>query len=240
MSLIAAGIAAGAGLIKNRRSTKAGDAAADDASANTELAMGELQKGVNKLDDLQPMIDRFAQQGQDSFDKYQNMLGPLEESLNDYYTNLNPDELAAQGNQTAQQQYQNSMNQVNDQLAAQGITNSGMGSQLGMEYGNQMAQTKAQNIMDAPHQVAQQQQGWLNYGAQQSNNAFGQMQAGLGAQTNQANAYNQAYGNMANMYGGQAAQSHQTAQDNYSQGSQALNSGMMLGGYLGDKAGWKF
>ena len=125
----------------------------------------------------------------------------MEETLNNYYKNLNPDELAAQGNQAAQQQYQNSMRQVNEQLAAQGIGNSGMQAQMGMQMGNQMAQTKAQNQMNAPHQVAQQQQGWNSYLANQSNTAFNQMGQGVNAQQAQGNAYTNAYGNLANMYG---------------------------------------
>ncbi len=233
-----AALSAGSGLIGSRRSRKQADDAADEAQRAAQMGLDEMSKGVDILDNLQPTIDNFAQMGQEGFDKYQRMMGPLEDSLNDYYMNLNPNELAAQGNQAAQSQYQNTMNQVNDQLAAQGISNSGMGAQMGMQAGNQMAQTKAQNIVNAPHQVAQQQAGWTGQLQNQGNQAFNQMQSGVNAQQNQANAYNNAYSNMANIYGGHAAQNNQLAQSGYQNANQNLQSGLALGSYLGEKGNW--
>ncbi len=239
MSLMAAAaISAGSGLIGGRRSRKGADDAADAAQRAAQMGVGELEKGIDILDKMQPSIDRFAQMGQDSFDRYQRMLGPMEDSLNNYYSNLNPDELANQGNQAAQQQYQSAMKQVNDQLAAQGISNSGMNAQMGMQYGNQMAQTKAQNIVNAPHEVAQQQSGWTQNMQNQSNQAFNQYNAGVNAQQTQANAYSNAYNNMANLYGGYAAQNNQLAASGYDSANQNLQSGMMLGGYLGESSNW--
>ena len=254
MSLIGAGLALGGSIISGIGSKKAGDAAADAAedaaraaAIASQQAIGKLEQGLTHLDKLQPAIDNFAKLGQDQFNRYQNMMGPMEDSLQDYYMNLDPDEYAAQGNQNAQHQYQSAMNQVNDQLAAQGISNSGMNAQMGMQYGNQMAQTKAQNIMDAPGQVAQQQQGWLGYTSGQGNNAFNQMQSGLGAQQEQASMYQNAYNNMANVYMGQASDNYNMASNNanlasqqYAGGQDALGSGFALGGFLGGEANWGF
>ncbi len=241
MSLMAAAaISAGSGLIGGRRSRKGADDAADAAQRAAQMGVGELEKGIAILDKMQPSIDRFAQMGQDSFDRYQRMLGPMEDSLNNYYSNLNPEELAAQGNQAAQQQYQGAMKQVNDQLAAQGISNSGMNAQMGMQYGNQMAQTKAQNIVNAPHEVAQQQSGWTQNMQNQSNQAFNQYNAGVNAQQTQANAYGNAYNNMANLYGGYAAQNNQLAQSGYQNANSNLQSGLALGAYMGEKANWEW
>jgi len=241
MSLMAAAaLSAGSGLIGGRRSRKDADKAAKQAQRAAEMGVGEIEKGIGVLDRMQPAIDQFAQYGQDNFDKYQSMLGPLEESLNDYYMNLNPDELAAQGNQTAQQQYQGAMSQVNDQLAAQGIQNSGMNAQMGMQYGNQMAQTKAQNILQSDDQVAQQQSGWANHLSGRSDQAFNQYNAGMNAQQNQANSYQNAYNNMANIYSGQSAQNNQLAQSGYQNANSNLQSGLALGAYMGEKAGWKW
>ncbi len=236
--MAAAAISAGSGLIGSRRSRKDADKAADKAQRAAEMGVGEVEKGIGMLDRLQPSIDQFAQYGQDNFDKYQRMLGPLEDSLNNYYSNLNPDELAAQGNQAAQQQYQGAMNQVNDQLAAQGIQNSGMNAQMGMQYGNQMAQTKAQNMLTADDRVAQQQAGWANQVAGRSDQAFNQYNAGVGAQQNLANQYNNAYNNMANIYSGQAAQNNQLAASGYQNANSNLQSGLALGAYMGEKADW--
>jgi len=234
---LAVGSAVGGG-VGSRRSKRRGDDAEDEANRNKELALGELAKTTDTLDALKPTIDKFAQQGQDSFDRYQAMFQPLEQTLNDYYMNLDPDMYAAQGNQTAQQTYQNTMNQVNEQLASQGIMNSGVNTQMGMQYGNQMAQTKAQNIMNAPDQVAGMQQDWLQYGTNRTDNAYNQYSQGVNAQSNLAGQYNQAYENMANVYAGQSAQSNASAQNYYNQGNDNLASGMMGVGYFGDKAGW--
>ena len=213
-----------------------------DAEANAqkmmENSLGELRKVTDTLDSFQPVINKFAQQGQASFDRYNDMFGGIESSLNDYYNNLNPDMYAAQGNQTAQNMYQNTMNQVNEQLAAQGIHNSGVSSQMGMQYGNQMAQNKSQNIMNAPQQVAQQQQDWLQYGTNRQDNAYNQYAQGVQAQGNLGSQYNQAFTNMANVYAGQSANYNQQAQNYYNQGNQALASGMMGAGLAASGGGW--
>ena len=236
---LAVGSALGGG-VSSRRSKRRGDDAQDEADAALAEQMKYLGKTTDVLDALQPTIDKFAAAGQENFDNYQEMMGPLEDTLNDYYMGLDPDMYAAQGNQTAQGAYQNTMNQVNEQLASQGIMNSGVNTQMGMQYGNQMAQTKAQNIMDAPEQVAQQQQNWLGYTANRADQGWNQMQQGVNMQANQANQYNQAYTNMANAYGGQSAQANQAAQNNYNQGNQALGQAARGVGFglMGDSQGW--
>ena len=236
MSLgVALAVGSGVSSIGSRRR---GSDAEDEANKNKNLALGELGKVTDTLDALQPTIDKFAQMGQDEFDRYSRMNGSMEDVLNEHYMNLDPDMYAAQGNQTAQNTYQNTMNQVNEQLASQGIMNSGVNTQMGMQYGNQMAQTKAQNIMNAPDQVAGMQQDWLQYGTNRTDNAYNQYSQGVNAQSNLAGQYNQAYENMANVYAGQSAQSNASAQNYYNQGNDNLASGMMGVGYFGDKAGW--
>lgn len=223
MSFLAAaaiGSAAASG-IGSRRARKKADQSASNA-------LGALAGQQGKIDDFSRIADKFAQLGQDSYNRYTEMFGPLEEKLNDYYMNLNPDELAAQGNQNAQQQYQQAMNQVNDQLAAQGISNSGISAQAGMQMGNQMAQTKAQNIMSAPHQVAQQQQGWMNYGANRQDNAFGQMAQGIGMQGNVTNMYGNLAGQISNVHTGQANQQNGM----YQQGMNSMGQGLGAAAYF--------
>jgi len=233
------GVALGVGsAVSGIGSRRRGSDAEDEANKNKELALGELGKVTDTLDALQPTIDKFAQMGQDEFDRYSRMNGSMEDVLNEHYMNLDPDMYAAQGNQTAQNTYQNTMNQVNEQLASQGIMNSGVNTQMGMQYGNQMAQTKAQNIMNAPQQVADMQQQWLGYTSGAKNNAYNQYASGVNAQTGMADKYNQAYTNMANVYAGESANSNQAAQNAYNQGNQSLASGMAGVGYFGNEAGW--
>lgn len=210
---------AGAGIV----SGLSGRSASKQAKQARKDARQAQAMQIQKLDEFKPMVDRFSRLGEDQFNKYQEMFGGLEETLSDYYMNLNPDELAAQGNQTAQQQFQLSMDQVNSQMAAQGIMGSGVQSQLALGQGNQMAQTKAQNVMNAPHEVAQMQQGWMNYGANRQDQAFNQMGQGVQAQSNLAGMY-------GNAYQGQANQSMQMAGNYQSQANQGMAS---MGSALG-------
>lgn len=158
-------------------------------------------KGHDILAGLKPQIDKFAEEGASEYQRYKEMAGPLEDSLSDYYNNLNPDELAAQGNQSAQQQYQASMNQVNEQMAASGMSNAGASAQMAMQQGNAMAQTKASNQMNAPHQVAQMQQGWLGYAGGQKDSAQNMWNTGTQMQSNLGQAQSAAYQNEGNALG---------------------------------------
>ena len=194
-------------------------------------AQESLDKQLGKIDEFSGLADSFAKAGQANFDKYQNMFGGFEENLNDYYMGLDANELAARGNQNAQQQYQQAMSQVNDQMAAQGITGSGIQSQLGMQGATDMAQQKAQNITNAPHQVAQMQQGWMNYGAGRQDQGFNQMQQGVNMQGNVANMYNNAYGAQANQYNQMGANNLNQAQ----QGAQGIASGLASAAYFSGK-----
>ena len=163
--------------------------------------------------EFQKLADEFAAVGKDRFDRYVEMFDPLEEKLHDYYMNLNPDELAARGNQTAQEQYQLAMSQVNEDLAARGLLDSGIQGQLNHELAMNMAETKAENILNAPHQVAELQSGWLDYGKTAQDSAWNMYAQGLNAQSaytqmklNADAAYMQSgmmgYGNYASMLGG--------------------------------------
>lgn len=220
MAAAALGSAAISG-ISGRRSRKAGDAAyrqAQDAMASQ----------LGKLDDFSGIADKFSQLGEGQFDRYQDMFGPIEDKLNDYYMGLNPDELAAGGNQTAQQQYQQAMGQVNDQMAAQGISGSGIQAQMGMQMGNQMAQTKATNIVNAPHEVANMQQGWMNYGAGRQDQAFNQMNQGVNMQSNLSSMYGNAYSGQANQFNQMGNMNIGLAQ----QGIQSMGQGLGSAAYF--------
>ena len=93
-----------------------------------------------------------------------------------------------------------------------------------MQQGNQMAQTKAQNQMNAPHQVAQQQQGWLGQMDQSKNNAANMWSQGTQMQQALANS-------QANMYGqqGNALGSMGSAFGNAQAGMNQFNSELLSG-----------
>lgn len=186
-----------------------------------------------KINEFSGVADKFANLGQEQFDKYQDMFGGFEETLNDYYMNLNPDELAAQGNQTAQQQYQQSMSQFNDQMAAQGMVGSGMQAQIGMEGAINMGQQKAQNLLNAPHQVAEMQQGWMNYGAGRQDNAWNQMSQGVDLKGSVTNMYTNAFQDQANSYERSSNTYSQNANQAFGSMAKGLGSAMYFGGKEG-------
>ena len=101
MSWMAAAAAGGAIIsgISGRKSRKA-------AKAQAAQAQAMYQQQAGRIDEFSGLADKFAGLGQEQYDRYQGMFGPMEDKLSDYYMGLNPDELAAGGNQTAQQQYQ--------------------------------------------------------------------------------------------------------------------------------------
>ena len=201
-----------------------------EAEQRMDQALDTLQGSKKYIDDFMGLADKFMQIGQDSLDRYNRMFQPLEETIHDYYMNLDPSEFAGQANQTAQQQYQQAMQQVNDQMAARGLSTSGIGSQMSYDLANQMAQTKAQNIMNAPHQVAQMQQGWMNYGANRQDNAFNQLNQGMGYQQSGTNMYNNLAANIANMQSGMGAQQYGLANQGMQSAGQGLGAAMYFGG----------
>jgi hypothetical protein len=224
MSLLGGAIALGGSLLGSRNSRKAQNAAQDQANLALNMQLMDRAQQQQNLEAFKPMVDKFAQYGQDNYNRYTNMFGSLEDTLNDYYMNLNPDEYASQSNQALQQQYQQAMNQVNSDLAARGITNSGVGSQMNYDLATQMAQGKAQNIMDAPHQVAQQQQGWLNYGTGRMDNAYNQMASGFGAQQGLLDRQNAVLSNnpMSNNLMQQSGQNYQLSNQYGQQAGDAM------------------
>jgi len=204
--LISGGLSMGGAL----GSAAMGNKGAKDAQKKQEKMMEAIQNinlgNVSRLDQLKGDVDSVARQGRDNFAKYEQMLGPIEDTMENYYMNLNPDELAAQGNQTAQQQYQQSMNSVNDQLAANGMLDAGTNAQLQMQGSTNLAQQKSQNIMNSPHQVAQKQQEWLGYVSGKNDNAYNQMNQGLQNQMNHASQYQMLGGSAMNQAGNMASQ----------------------------------
>jgi len=224
MSAILAAAALGSAAISgigSRRKDK-------EAESGREDAVGAINKGIGKIDDFSSIANDFAAAGENSFLRYEEMIQPIEKTLNDYYMNLNPDELAARGNQTAQQQFQTAQDQAYSDLASKNMLDAGAKAQLDMGYGNQMATTKYQNIMDSSHDVANMQSGWYGNVANQKNQAANMYGQGVNQQANVSNMYNNAYGNMANVYSGQATQASNMAQE----GRQGVGSGTMAAAYF--------
>ena len=118
---------------------------------SVSLAQGNNQAGI---DAAQGFLDDWA----DTF-------GGLEDNLSEYYNNLDPDKFAVQNKVALQQNLDKSMAQFNEQMAASGLQSSGMKQQAAKEAMFAQASGNAQIDINAPEQVSQMQQGFLNYGS---------------------------------------------------------------------------
>lgn len=118
------------------------------------------------------MLDPEKYTNQEGIDVAQKMMdswtetfGGLEENLSDYYNNLDPDKFAMSAKSTLQANLDKSMTQFNESMAASGLQSSGMKQQVAKEAMFAQAQGNAQIDINSPEQVAQMQQGFLNYGS---------------------------------------------------------------------------
>ena len=158
--------------------------------AQAGTAMGDNQAGI------------AAAQG--FLDDWTDTFGPLEDNLSEYYNNLDPDKFAVQNKVALQQNLDKSMNQFNETMAANGLQSSGMKQQAAKEAMFAQATGNANIDINAPEQVAQMQQGFLNYGKDfkmqgQSllSNATNQ-DSNIKANVSMSNASNQTQANMFN------------------------------------------
>ncbi len=160
------------------------------AQASAGHASGNNQAGI--------------QAAQGMLDDWSNTFGGLEDNLSDYYNNLDPNKFAVQNKAALQQNLDKSMQQFNDTMAASGLQSSGMKQQAAKEAAFAQAQGNAGIDINAPEQVAQMQQGFLNYGksfkeqGQQLLGSATNLDSSLKTQASVANANNQTQANIAN------------------------------------------
>ncbi len=216
MSALLAAASIGSSIMGGRRSKK-----------NNKAAEAARKSALKRTDKFSDFADTFAGLGQDSYDRYTEMFGPVEDRMSEYYESLNPEDFAAQGNIGAQQASSQAMNNFNESMAARGLSSSGIQAQTAMGAEMGLQQQMAQNNFNAPHQVAQMQQGWMNYGSGRQDQAWNKMAQGVNAQGQAAQM-----GANANM--GQAGQ----YQNQANLQSQSAGSALGAAGYFGNKAGW--
>ncbi len=139
----------------------------------------------------------FAQR---QYDDWQQVFGPIQENLSEYYSNLSPDTFAAQGIQYAEEEFAKVDERLSQSLAQRGIQDSGISASLERESAYDLARTSATIRQAAPQAVAQQQLGFLSVGM--GNNPDDNLQNTLNSNANRANAdsnaANAAFGNSVN------------------------------------------
>ena len=106
---------AAVGAVSSSKSAKSQSSAANAASASADAAaLLQYETSMEQLD--------FAKQ---QYQDWQNVFGPIQQNLANYYNSLSSDTVAALGLQSIEQEYHRSATQLDESLAKRGMTNSG-------------------------------------------------------------------------------------------------------------------
>ncbi len=204
-----------------------------NALGQSELALGEQKQGLGVMKDNQQMAHNFSnfmnslgEQGmeyaQGLMDNWESSFGGVQDNLTEYYNNLDPEKFATQNKADYKQALDKQMGQFNETMAASGLQSAGMKQQTAKEAMFKTAEANSQIDLAAEDQVAQMQQGFLQFGEGQrqgAENAMGNAQSNQGqfanigqgavdaANRGVANAHGNvagAFGNVGNAYNNMA------------------------------------
>ena len=146
--------------------------------------------------------------------KWDEVFGPTQQNLAEYYNTLDPNDVAAQKVQSIQQGYQSYQENLDKQLAQRGLSQSGLSAETMGQGMYQAEQAKAQARLDAPREVAAAQAGFLGLG--------------MGQQGATQSLMGQAYGNQQALASGQ----YNAAAGQYGSAVQGIGSAVGAGAQL--------
>lgn len=174
---IGAGTSYVAGKSASKSSSKASDASAYSAELQYDTSMEQLD---------------FAKQ---QYADWEGIFGPVQQNLSQYYQYLSPDTYAALGIQNIEKQYVQSRQNLDQELAKRGITNSGatVAGLTQLEQARMLGNAEVRT--NAPQMAASAKQVFLN--------------AGLGLQGNLQSGISNSYSNQMNVLGQQSSNSLQ-------------------------------
>lgn len=136
--------------------------------------------------------------------QWDEIYGPVEQNLSNYYNNLSPESYETLGIQANQESFQNAQKQLQQQLAQRGISGTGVEAQGLTNLAVQQAGSDARVRMQAPQAVAQQQQQFLGLGMGQRTQADQGIAGAFGQQLGvQGNMFNAATGSLNQALGRQ-------------------------------------
>lgn len=102
---------------------------------------------------------------QQQYDDWQNVYGPIQDNLSDYYSTLTPDYYATMGLEAFEKERSQAEQDLQSNLAQRGISpSSGLAMQLETNLDTQAAEKRADIRRAAPAMVAQDQQNFLAIG----------------------------------------------------------------------------
>jgi len=106
---------------------------------------------------------------QERYDDWQAVYGPIQDNLSNYYQNVTPEYYAAVGLETFEQQYQTSLQRMDENLAQRGIDpSSGIAASLESQAELNAAETRAGIRRDSTQQAAEDQSRFLQIGLGQN------------------------------------------------------------------------
>lgn len=135
------------------------------------------------------------------------IFGPLQTNLANYYNNLTPDRLEAQGKQAIELERDQWLSRIEEDFAARGLTDSALAGSAVTDVERQTAVAKANVAATAEEKVAQQKLSFLSLGYGQNpagmlQNTLNQQAAGARSRANAtAEAAGSAIGNTVKTIG---------------------------------------
>lgn len=173
------GAAVVGGISSASAASKASSAANAQTAAATEATAASLE---------------FQKQ---QYEDWKGTFGDVQETLSKYYSNMDPDVLAAANIQAINQQYTQAKTNLDQTLAQRGLATSGAAAQGNVQLEQSAATARASAIANAPIQAAQEQMNFLR--------------AGLGLESSITSNISSAYSNQAQTALGLAGQQNQLA-----------------------------
>ena len=178
--------------------------AAISANASSKAAKSAAKSAGNQLD-----FDKAQ------YEDWQNIFGPIQDNLSNYYQSLTPDYYEAAGLEAFQKERDSQMAQLQESLAQRGLSTSGVSAAIERTNAIDTAQTRASIRREAPAKAAEEQSRFL--------------QIGMGS--NPANSYSTALGQVAQQQQQYAYQSQVAS--GQAMGNAVNTVGNALSNYLG-------
>lgn len=155
------------------------------------------------------------------YQDWQDVFGPIQKNLGDYYSNLSPDYFEAVGIQNFEEERALAETQMNENLAQRGITDSGLAAEFEQDSALNAATSRARIRTEAPLMAAKEKMNFL--------------QVGLGSNPAES---------MVGTLSRNTSRTAETAAYAGQQAQQAISSainttGTALGDYFGGKSGGK-
>ena len=120
------------------------------------------------------------------YEDWLNAFGDIQNNLSEYYENLTPDFMEAQGLQAFEQEKEFALSQLEADLAQRGIEQSGIAKEAYEDFAFESASERARIRAEAPLRTAQAQQEFLQVGLGQ--NPASNVQSALASRSAQASA----------------------------------------------------